>query len=118
MPTLKDDATRKYHSEFWLAVLVGLTLALGLAPSIYSTYFIFIGWPSYYNGGPLYRSGYSDFLCCENSVLLFVFPLITWLLLATRPQVNQPALIFLYSVLPLIQIYWGMLNILLLLRMN
>lgn len=100
-------------SEFWLAILVGVTLAVGFAPSAYWIYFDYIGWPHPYitHNGPLWGTLYGDLLCWGNFALLCAFPLLTLPLAVKRLSAQRTLFSYLCLALPLAQIFGGLLNL-------
>ena len=105
------------NSEFWLAIITGLSLAIGAAPVVYVAYFQRVGWTSYSvmtHPGPLFATSFGYQLCCANTALLFVFPIITFFLIANYRKVRPNNFSRLWSLLPLVQIMGGLINMLLL----
>jgi len=106
-------------SEFWLNILCGLSVSVGLAPSAYWIYFDRIGWPHPYitHNGPLWGTLGGDLLCWGNIAFLCIFPLITLFLIRRRLGVKRDFYAHLYLVLPLAQILGGILNLMFLLTL-
>jgi hypothetical protein len=108
-----------YKSEFWLAIIAGLTVSLGLAPSAYWIYFDRIGWPHPYitHYGPLWGTRGGHLLCWGNIAFLCIFPLITLVLAAKRLSVKRDFFSYLYLALPFAQFFGGILNLMFLLTL-
>ena len=104
----------EYNSsiEFRLAIFIGLTFAIGLAPSLYWVYFGLIGWPHPYitHTGPLWATRYGDLLCWGNNALLCIFPIFTLALATSNLQVKRNSFAYFCLALPFIQVAWGILN--------
>jgi hypothetical protein len=103
--------------ELWLALVMGLTLSIGLAPMAYWVYFQMIGWPHPYitHTGPLWGTSYGYQLCWGNMALLCAFPLISLPLAANHRKAKHNTFSRLCLVLPLVQVILGLLNVVFLL---
>lgn len=109
----------KSESEIWLAIITGLTVSLGLAPSAYWLYFDSSGWPHPYitHFGPLWATLGGNLLCLENMVFLGIFPFITLFLAVKHMRVKRDFFSNLYFALPFIQFLGGIVNLIFLLSL-
>lgn len=109
----------KSGSETWLAIIAGLTISLGLAPSAYWIYFDRIGWPHPYitHYGPLWGTLGGDLLCLGNLVFLGIFPFITLFLAVKHVRVKRDFFSYLYFALPFVQFLGGIVNLIFLLSL-
>ena len=98
--------------EFWLAIIMGLTLSLGLAPVTYAVYFERVGSPhsSLTHTGPLWATSFGYQLWWANIALICAFPAVTLILVATHHEVKRSNLFYLWFILPLVQFIWGLVN--------
>ncbi len=99
-------------SEFWLAIITGLTLSIGLAPAVYLIYFLNVEWTSYSmtHPGPLAMTSFGYQLCWINTTSLFAFPIITFFLARNYRKMKQNYFSRLWFVLPFVQFIWGLIN--------
>ena len=109
LSNIKNWAT---SSEFWLAIITGLTLSIGLAPAVYLIYFLNVDWTSYSNThpGPLAMTSFGYQLCLINTTSLFAFPIITFFLARNYRKMKQNNFPRLWFVLPFVQFIWGLIN--------
>lgn len=98
--------------EFLLAVMVGVTLAVGMTPVGYVVYFHLLGWPHPYvtHTGPLWGTDYGDHLLQINQALLCLFPVLTLPLAIGTVKFRPTLLAYGGLALPGMQIVWGLLN--------
>ncbi len=100
-------------SEFWLAIVTGLTLSIGLAPAVYLVYFLKVNWTPYSitHPGPLFATSIGYQLWWINIALLCAFPISTFLLVANFRRMQNNKNSRLWSVLPIVQFISGLINI-------
>jgi hypothetical protein len=98
--------------EFWLAIITGITLSIGFAPTAYVIYFERFGSsrPSMTHYGPLWATLFGYQLCYANLALLFTFPLITFFLTTNYRKTRPNNISRLWFVLSFLQFTWGLMN--------
>ena len=103
--------------EFWLAIITGLTVSIGLAPGLYKLYFERVGspHPTMTHTGPLSVTSFGYQLCSANLALLCVFPIITILLTANHHKTRSINFSRLWFLLAFVQFIWGLMNMVIIL---